>query len=114
MRDRGREGGEAESFIKINLKHAWRSCVVLRRSRPVVSHTCFQHANRKAGRPQSSIKCVTPCVWECLLIYGLFAVMPTILNLKGNKFSRVVAEGHEKMTIILLNQGVLYGLLNDK
>lgn len=52
--------------------------------------TCFQRANRKAGRPQAGVKCVIPSVWECLLIYGLFAVMPTILNLKRNKFCRVM------------------------
>lgn len=63
---------------------------MLRLSRPVGSRTCFQRANRKAGGPQSGVKCVIPSVWECPLIYRLFAVMPTILNLKRNKFSRVM------------------------
>jgi len=66
MRDHG-----AESFIKINPNVAASGSL---------AHVRFQRANRKAGRPQSGVKCATLRA-SGQLIYRLFVVIPTILNL---------------------------------
>ena len=80
---------KSENFIKIN-PNARRIASGLFKPRLVKPHTCFQRANRKTGRPQSGVKSATLCVWECSLIYRLFVVMSTKLNLKRNKFRHIM------------------------
>lgn len=90
---RGMHDHGAESFIKINLDvRAAALCRVepVWTPRLVWTSRAFSARYRKAGRPQSGVKSATPCVWECPLIYRLFVAMPTILNLKRNKFRRVM------------------------